>query len=523
MSPRFYVYPLIFLTILGMAQLVRTDWRWYFGHIVQLFLVFALSLVACFPAREMFAVAAWSAATVFIFAPALMARQAQSALRAGRFRRAARFHFAAALLWWGLWGRFHFELGRALRERPPNLHALDAEHLPRPARGQWLVTQMSVRFLARDWSGVAETHERIRDWGTLAAATSANLMAARAFAELGNFTRAVRCLYWATVSPASLRFRADFFAAKVAVFALAGDGERLERTISAEEKGILRKFPRPFAAYWRGRCALARGNAQEARKFFVRALTLTHPRHAIWRERIQGLLQEAGAAPANSANAVGATAYEFRARAIDHAQQQTARWRALMMIATPEAATVAVLGALAALFCVIDWFVSAETRDEIFQFFANSADAVWSRQYWRLLTGMLLHGNALHLVMNGAGLWIFGGPVERVFGKTRFVVIFFSAGLLGNLLSALGGEYDLAVGASGGIFGLLGAFAVALWRARMPMFEGLKRRALGLLVLVVGLDLAVGYFEPNVDNLAHAGGFFAGLVIAAALSPPKRA
>jgi rhomboid protease GluP len=124
--------------------------------------------------------------------------------------------------------------------------------------------------------------------------------------------------------------------------------------------------------------------------------------------------------------------------------------------------------------------------------------------------------------MNGAALWIFGSAVEKTIGWWRYLAVFLLAGALGNLASAFDTRYDVAIGASGGIFGVIGAFAVGVWRLRSPMYFALRRRLLMLIVLMVATDFTIGGLEPQVDNLAHVGGFFGGILIAALLWPRRK-
>jgi len=80
----------------------------------------------------------------------------------------------------------------------------------------------------------------------------------------------------------------------------------------------------------------------------------------------------------------------------------------------------------------------------------------------------------------------------------------------------------VSVGASGGIFGVIGAFAVAAYHLEGPMYAPMRRRLLMLIALMVAVDLTISGLEPQVDNLAHAGGFVAGLVLSILLSPSHR-
>ncbi|MGC8850483.1 MAG: rhomboid family intramembrane serine protease, partial [Candidatus Bathyarchaeia archaeon] len=79
--------------------------------------------------------------------------------------------------------------------------------------------------------------------------------------------------------------------------------------------------------------------------------------------------------------------------------------------------------------------------------------------YWQLFTSMFVHANLLHLMGNMLFLAIFGLRAESLFGRPRYLFIYFASGLLGGLLTLLMGPYIVSVGASGGIFGLFGANA----------------------------------------------------------------
>jgi rhomboid protease GluP len=151
----------------------------------------------------------------------------------------------------------------------------------------------------------------------------------------------------------------------------------------------------------------------------------------------------------------------------------------------------------------------------------NTTDTLEHGEWWRIVTTLFLHANSLHLAMNGLALWMFGSALEKTMGWWRFLVLFLVAGSLGNLLSAFNIRYDVAVGASGGIFGLVGAFAVAVYRLDSPMYASVRRRLLLMLALMVSVDFSIGWLEPQIDNLAHVGGFLAGLSLAAVLFPRR--
>jgi rhomboid protease GluP len=136
-------------------------------------------------------------------------------------------------------------------------------------------------------------------------------------------------------------------------------------------------------------------------------------------------------------------------------------------------------------------------------------------RWWTLLTAIYLHGGLLHILFNV--LWIrqLGPAVEELYGPSRLVVIFTVAGVTGFVASNLLG-HPLTIGASGSIFGLLGAM-VAFGQKRGGTFGAMVLRQYGQWALLL---FVLGFLMPGVNNVAHAGGFVggfaAGLVLALA-------
>jgi rhomboid protease GluP len=135
--------------------------------------------------------------------------------------------------------------------------------------------------------------------------------------------------------------------------------------------------------------------------------------------------------------------------------------------------------------------------------------------WWTLLTAIYLHGNVLHILFNV--LWIrqLGPAVEQMYGPSRLVIIFTVAGVTGFLASNLLG-LPLTIGASGSIFGLLGAM-VAFGQKRGGTYGAMILRQYGQWALLL---FVLGFMMQGVNNVAHAGGFVggfaAGLVLALA-------
>jgi rhomboid protease GluP len=142
-------------------------------------------------------------------------------------------------------------------------------------------------------------------------------------------------------------------------------------------------------------------------------------------------------------------------------------------------------------------------------------------QYWRLLTAMFLHGDGtvggdvLHLVMNLVALFQLGTLYELMFGTKRFTVIYFVTGLIASITSLLMPPHGPSVGASGAIFGIMGAFVFSILRSPRFRHERAARGVVNQVVFWAIANIAIGMRLPQIDNSAHIGGLVAGLVIGA--------
>jgi membrane associated rhomboid family serine protease len=137
-------------------------------------------------------------------------------------------------------------------------------------------------------------------------------------------------------------------------------------------------------------------------------------------------------------------------------------------------------------------------------------------EWWRLLTPIFIHADLLHVGFNCYALYYLGRDVERVSGAGRLALVFFFAGLAGNALSLLMSPRS-AVGASGAVFGLIGASAVFFFRNRRLLGARGQAQLRSLIMLTV-LNLALG-LRPGIDNWAHLGGLLGGLAMGWATMP----
>jgi rhomboid protease GluP len=145
---------------------------------------------------------------------------------------------------------------------------------------------------------------------------------------------------------------------------------------------------------------------------------------------------------------------------------------------------------------------------------AKDSSSIARGEVWRLVSPALLHGGVDHLIGNAIALYILGMGCEHVFGRARALVLFVATAVVGSLFSCAS---DLpSVGASGAVFGLMGALATAVVVRRDDLHVRDKRIG-GVLFFWSAWSLVTGALDPMIDNLAHLGGFVSGCALGAVL------
>ncbi|MDP4690671.1 MAG: rhomboid family intramembrane serine protease [Candidatus Nanopelagicales bacterium] len=128
---------------------------------------------------------------------------------------------------------------------------------------------------------------------------------------------------------------------------------------------------------------------------------------------------------------------------------------------------------------------------------------------WRLITAAFLHGSWLHIAFNMYVLFVLGPTLERALGHVRFVVLYLVAALGGSVASYVFSDpRTVSVGASGAIFGLMGALIVAGRRMRWDITQ---------VLVLLGINVVIGFLSPDVDWRAHFGGLVVGALVAGVL------
>jgi membrane associated rhomboid family serine protease len=138
---------------------------------------------------------------------------------------------------------------------------------------------------------------------------------------------------------------------------------------------------------------------------------------------------------------------------------------------------------------------------------AGAAIGVAAGEYYRLLTSAFMHGGILHIMFNMWVLLALGPTLESLLGRSRFLALYLLSALGGSVASYAFGQPNIpSVGASGAIFGLMGAVLVVGKRLRQDVTN---------VLVLIGINIAIGFVVPNIDWRAHLGGLLTGVFVGA--------
>ena len=155
--------------------------------------------------------------------------------------------------------------------------------------------------------------------------------------------------------------------------------------------------------------------------------------------------------------------------------------------------------------CIIMFILTRGSTDieTLLKYGANNAYLTKSGEYYRLLSSMFIHIGLLHLLFNMYALYIIGPQVESFYGKFKYFLIYILSGVSGSILSITFSSNTVSAGASGAIFGLMGA---------LLYFGFFYRNYLGSVI-----KLVIGFSTSGIDNAAHIGGLIGGILTSLAL------
>jgi membrane associated rhomboid family serine protease len=154
----------------------------------------------------------------------------------------------------------------------------------------------------------------------------------------------------------------------------------------------------------------------------------------------------------------------------------------------------------------------------ITKMFAKRSELIMNGQeLYRLFTPMFLHGSVSHLMLNSFSMNNIGPEMERSFGSGRFLATYIIGGIAGNMASAYYTP-NPSLGASGAVFGLMGAYYTFLSRNE-DIFGRSGQAMMGRIGSTIGMNIIFGMMMPQIDNWAHIGGAVGGVFMATTFGP----
>jgi membrane associated rhomboid family serine protease len=150
--------------------------------------------------------------------------------------------------------------------------------------------------------------------------------------------------------------------------------------------------------------------------------------------------------------------------------------------------------------------ISFEGFTEMFVLNSNALNG----EYWRFVTAIFLHGGVTHLMYNLFALFFFGIALEKLIGSRKFLLVFFTSGIIANIISI--NFYSSSLGASGAIMGIIGSLTIIKPFMMVWAFGLILPMFLAAILWVIGDILGV-FMPSNVGNIAHLSGIGVGFIL----------
>lgn len=201
----------------------------------------------------------------------------------------------------------------------------------------------------------------------------------------------------------------------------------------------------------------------------------------------------------------------------DRGQEQVFRRFFASLAENPITAMLVVINV--AMFVVLSFTGGSNDATNLYRWGAKFGPAIQGGDWYRLFSPVVLHSGWMHIAANTFALVIFGPRLERDFGWLAFLATYVVSGVCGVAASYLVSP-ALSVGASGAIFGIVGAYGIYLVRNRNDFGVSVNPLILNLAIVLV-INIFFGILIPGIDQGAHVGGLIAGITIGWALSPKR--
>lgn len=376
------------------------------------------------------------------------------------------------------------------------------------------IQKLSVLLYARRWEEALNFFEENLPAQVIAFHPPLAAGMIRAFGETGKVSRMTAMMGLLEDSPgvAEGNISETLDQARMVYLAFAGRYEQLTELLHVRS-GFAQTADTGTRDAWLGIAAKTSGKKDEAKRILSRALSkLKGP--SVRRE-LERHLEE-----------LDAYTPPFEELGEDAVKVQTEKvyLRAAVKAGLPRVRgghlfKIAPLTAIFVLICVAVWLameiVGEGSGDPatLVLWGANLKGAVRGGQHFRLVSSVFLHAHWIHLGLNMLVLAILGRMAEQIVGSFWFAAVFVLAGVVGSLASFALGDAPLSVGASGSIFGVLGAMIAALATGKGRWPDAWRRSLMTILLILGGLSLLPGLQMKVIDNWAHIGGLVGGAVV----------
>lgn len=536
-------YLLILVSLFALAAQSRTSWSWSGFYALIYFIVFLLAIAGiALGAALPFSIFGWLCIIVFTLIPSAVLGRISGNMLVLDVDSSERL--ISRLRWLVIGKRYQYwkdvTVAFALYVKGQGQEAdavltkwEEQPDTPRNVREQIKSFKLSGRVVLWDWQAIVEQFEKMKASGKVPRAVY--ISASRAFAELGRIQEAAQCLIDAKISESASRPE-SLALSFLPFFALAGARTQVEKLLAVLARGR-HNLPEFSRLYWRGRCLAARGETDDADLCFSRATQLVEQLHgkqtiAAWKARIgshvQKMRQSAGKDD-------GKTSGEQQGRASQDDTDIGKVWRSyenarfVQEIISPGKHSKTVLAIV-----LVTTLIFATGRlmtifgDDLQLEIVKSAISdglldpvkVLAGQYYRLVSYMFLHKDETHLFVNMVGLLWFGRIAQNIYGTTRFIFLFFVAGIVAGVVHCLLDSHTLAIGDSGAVMGVFGAVGIGIYKLREYLPASVRRTELSWLIgLAVG-GTVIDRMMPQVASIVHLGGLVAGIIFGLLISVP---
>ncbi|MCT8139734.1 rhomboid family intramembrane serine protease [Anaerobacillus sp. CMMVII] len=207
--------------------------------------------------------------------------------------------------------------------------------------------------------------------------------------------------------------------------------------------------------------------------------------------------------------------HQYRREVVAISDRKSKQERALFTYGKP-VLTFLLLISVLIIFGFMEYYGSSTSLLTLVEFGAKYDPLIHQGEWWRFFTAVFLHIGIIHLVMNSIALYYLGGLVERIYGTPRFLLIYLIAGLFGSI-SSFAFNSQVSAGASGAIFGCFGAILFFGMIHRKLFFRTMGKNVIIILII----NLSLGFLIPMIDNSAHIGGLVGGFLAASCIHLPR--